>query len=292
MIPLNKHFRAFEDHLILRNAPLKTRRAYLSHLRNYLEYCITNDIAEAFTDEAIKQYLLYRYSQKLDWKTINIDYSAIKRYVTEVLHQDWNTRMFPRPKVSHELPNVISKEEVQKLIEHVSIPKYRVLFIFLYGTGMRISEALNVKVRDIDSQRLQIKIHKGKGHKDRYVDVPMELIEILREYYKIYRPSDWLFYGSSVSCRLPERNIQHAMKRAKQKAGIIHEVSPHTLRHCFATHHMENGTNIVYIQKMLGHRNLKTTSIYLHLCVNVHGHNILHPLTQMLLRMRDDNTQT
>jgi integrase/recombinase XerD len=286
MIPVNEHLKAFEDQLILRNAPLKTRTSYLTHLRKFMEYCISKNLDEAFTNEAVKQYLLYRYSQKLDWKTVNIDYSAIKKYVTEVLGQEWNTQMFPRPKTNDELPNIISKEEVQKLIQHVRSLKYRVLFIFLYGTGMRISEALNVRVSDIDSQRLQIKIHKGKGHKDRYVDVPMELIEILREYYKVYRPTDRLFYGTTVACCLAERNIQYAMKRAKEKAGIIHNVSPHTLRHCYATHHMENGTNIVYIQKMLGHRNLKTTSIYLHLCVNVQSNNIIHPLTMLMMRLR------
>lgn len=286
MIPVNEHLKAFEDQLILRNAPLKTRTSYLTHLRKFMEYCISKNLDEAFTKEAVKQYLLYRYSQKLDWKTVNIDYSAIKKYVTEVLGQEWDTQMFPRPKTNDELPNIISKEEVQKLIQHVRSLKYRVLFIFLYGTGMRISEALNVRVIDIDSQRLQIKIHKGKGHKDRYVDVPMELIEILREYYKVYRPTDRLFYGTTVACCLAERNIQYAMKRAKEKAGIIHNVSPHTLRHCYATHHMENGTNIVYIQKMLGHRNLKTTSIYLHLCVNVQSNNIIHPLTMLMMRLR------
>ena len=253
MIPANTHLKAYEERLILLNAPIKTRISYLSICRKYLEYCNGQQIEDPFTDAVVKQYLLYRYSQKLDWKTINMDYSAIKKYFVDVLQIAWNTQMFPRPKVNSELPNVISKEEVQKLIEHVLMVKYKALFIFLYATGMRISEALAVKVKDIDSDRLQIKVDKGKGHKDRYVDVPMELIEILRQYYKTYKPTDRLFYGDTRQDALPERNIQHAMKRAKEKAGIVHDVSPHTLRHCYATHHMEHGTNIVYIQKMLGH---------------------------------------
>ena len=279
MIPVNIHLKAYEEYLILLNSPIKTRKSYLSIFRKYLEYCNNQHIDDAFTDAVVKQYLLYRYSQKLDWKTINMDYSAIKKYFGDVLQIAWNTQMFPRPKVNSELPNVISKEEVQKLIEHVRMVKYKALFIFLYATGMRISEALSVKVKDIDSDRLQIKIDKGKGHKDRYVDVPMKLIAILRQYYKIYRPTDRLFYGDTRQDALPERNIQHAMKRAKEKAGIVHDVSPHTLRHCYATHHMEHGTNIVYIQKMLGHTNLKTTSIYLHLCVNFQSQSIIHPMT-------------
>jgi site-specific recombinase XerD len=144
-------------------------------------------------------------------------------------------------------------------------------------------------VKDINSDRLQIKVEKGKGHKDRYVDVPMTLIEILREYYIIYKPSDNLFYGGHRHVTLSERNIQHAMKRAKEKAGIIHEISPHTLRHCYATHHMENGSNIVYIQKMLGHRSIKTTSIYLHLCVNFQSKTIVHPMTLIILSLRGNS---
>lgn len=291
MIPVQKHLKAFEEQLILRNSPVKTRVSYLSHLKKYIEYCNANNIIDAFTDEAVKQYLLYRYSQKLDWKTVNIDYSAIKRYFTDVLNQEWNTQMFPRPKTNHELPDIISKEEVLRLIQNTTKEKYRVLFIFLYATGMRISEALAVRVKDIDSQRLQIKIHKGKGHKDRFVDIPIELIDILRDYYRAYRPVDKLFYGSNPQANLSDRTVQNALKRTKNKAGIIHEVTPHTLRHCYATHHMENGTNIVYIQKMLGHRNLKTTSIYLHLCVKVQSNNIIHPLTMLMMRLRD-NTQT
>ncbi|MFZ1750509.1 MAG: tyrosine-type recombinase/integrase [Saprospiraceae bacterium] len=290
MIPVNTHLTAFESHLVLLNSPLRTRVSYLSSLKKYLEYCNTQKRDDGFTDDAVKEYLLYRFSQNLDWKTINMDYSGIKKYFVGVLQKEWNTVMYPRPKVNAELPNVISKEEVQKLIENVRMLKYKAFFIFLYATGMRISEALAVKVKDIHSDRLQIKVEKGKGHKDRYVDVPMELIEILREYYKIYTPTDRLFYGENRHDVLSERNIQHAMKRAKKKSGIIHEISPHTLRHCYATHHMENGSNIVYIQKMLGHRSLKTTSIYLHLCVNFQSKNIVHPMTLIVLSLKG-NTQ-
>ena len=193
MIPVNTHLAALESHLILLNLPLRTRVSYLSSLKKYLEYCNIKNMEDAFTDDAVKQFVLYRYSQNLDWKTINLDYSAIKKYFVGALQKQWNTLMYPRPKVNAELPNVISKEEVQKLIENVRMVKYKAVFIFLYATGMRISEALAVKVKDINSDRLQIKVEKGKGQKDRYVDMPMELIEILREYYKIYKPTDSFF---------------------------------------------------------------------------------------------------
>ncbi len=288
MIPTNTHLKKFDEHLILLNTPIRTRTSYLSSLKKYLNYCNSKKIIDVMSDEAIKGYLLYRYEQNLDWKTINMDYSALKKYFEGVCQKEWNTKMYPRPKTNKELPNVISREEVQKLIAHVKMVKYKVFFIFLYGTGMRISEAIAVKVKDIDSIRLQIKVEKGKGHKDRYVDVPIELIEILREYYKIYKPTEYLFYGENRNEKISDRNIQHAMKRAKEKAGIIHDVTPHTLRHCYATHHMENGSNIVYIQKMLGHRSLKTTSVYLHLCANFLPQNIVHPMTQIPLSLKTD----
>jgi site-specific recombinase XerD len=241
---------------------------------------------DPFTDGSIREYLLYRYNQNLDWKTINLDYSALKKYAVGVLHKEWNTKMYPRPKSNKELPNVISKEEVQRLIENTKSIKHKALFICLYATGMRLSEARELRIKDIDSNRLQIKVEKGKGHKDRYVDVPIELIEILREYYKAYKPTDRLFYGETVDEALRERNIQHAIKIAKTRAGIVHEISPHTLRHCYATHHMENGSNIVYIQKMLGHKNIRTTAIYLHLCVNYQTKEIQHPMTQLKLSLK------
>jgi|JI7StandDraft_1071085.scaffolds.fasta_scaffold612319_1 integrase/recombinase XerD len=142
----------------------------------YLQYCNAQHIEDAFTETAVKQYLLYRDSQKLDWKTINMDYSAIKKYFVDVLQKAWNTQMYPLPKVNSELPNVISKEEVKKLIAHVRMVMYKALFIFLYAMGMRVSEALAVKLKDIDSDRLPIKVDKCKGQKDRYVVPVRKLI--------------------------------------------------------------------------------------------------------------------
>jgi site-specific recombinase XerD len=151
----------------------------------------------------------------------------------------------------------------------------------VYATGLRLGEVSNVRIKDIDSDRLQIKVVKGKGKKDRLVDVPIELIEVLREYYRIYRPVDLLFFGANPQEVMKNRTVQQAVKSAAKKAGILKDVSPHTLRHCYATHHMENGTSVVYIQKMLGHTALKTTAIYLHLCVNQMSKDIKHPMLEL-----------
>lgn len=278
MMPIEVHLVKFAEHLTLLNSPDATKKTYLRSLKMYLAYCVKTYHANPIQEIVVRNYLLDRYSKGLDWKTINCDYSALKKYFTEVMKSAWSIDNLPRPKKATELPDIISREEVQLVIDHCAKPKHRVLLTFLYATGMRISEAIEVRVNDIDSHRLTIKVRGGKGMKDRYVDVPKELIELLREYYKIYRPIDRLFYGESIMADLKQRTIQNAVNRAKKRAKIIHDVSPHTFRHCYATHHMENGTNIVYIQKMLGHKSLKTTSIYLHLCVNFQQTTIKHPM--------------
>ena len=283
MIPIEEHLARYTEYLTMLNSPKGTLRSYVSTLKKYLEYCMSKYHQNPFQEELVRDYILYRYSQGLDWKTINSDYSSLKKYFTAVLKKEWSVENLPRPKMETELPNVISIEEVERLIDSCCKFKYKVLMIFLYATGMRLSEALGVRVKDIDTNRLTIKVNGGKGKKDRFVDVPIKLIEVLREYYKLYRPVDRLFYGNSPEIGMKHRTVQSQILKSKQRAKILHDVSPHTLRHCYATHHMENGTNIVYLQKMLGHKNLKTTSIYLHLCVNYPENTIKHPLLNMKL---------
>jgi integrase/recombinase XerD len=281
MINKTDHLAAFKDHLILINSPLQTQKSYLSSLGMYLDFCRNSDHCLPFDVDQIRKYLLHRNSKNLDWKTINNDYSAIKKYVTEVLLFHWNLQKLPRPKIEKELPNILSQADVELLINNTKDLKYRTLFALLYGTGIRVSEALNLKLEHIDSKRQQIKVEKGKGKKDRYVDLPFELIDHLRDYYKIYRPIDRFFYGASFIDIIPVRTIQNAMQRAKKQAKITRKANPHILRHCYATHHLENGTDLVYLQRMLGHKYLKTTAEYIHLCVNIPHRQILHPITQI-----------
>ena len=283
MIQIQDHLKAYRDYLNLLNSPAQTQKSYLGVLKNYLEFCMNKYHLNPFQEDLLKQYLLYRFSLKLDWKTINNDYSSLKKYFTKVRELEWNVDHLPRPITQKSLPNILSLEEVERLINNTMNPKYRVFFIFLYATGMRLSEAQHFTIKDIDSDRLQVKVVKGKGKKDRLIEVPEVLIDILRAYYKLYRPTDVLFYGDNPMEMIKARTIQNTIKVSKRRAKIIHHVSPHTLRHCFATHHIEMGTNIVLLQRMLGHKNLKTTSEYLHLCVNNLGPKIYHPITGMNL---------
>ena len=281
MVSENYHVKRYEDYFILINSPQQTRKSYLGSFKKFLAFCNEHDYNDVYSNEVIREYLLERMSNKMNWKTVNIDHSALKKYVSVVSGKDWDVDMLPRPKTEQSLPDVLSQNEVSRLIDSAGLLKYKMLFLFMYATGLRLGEVSNIRIKDIDSDRLQIKVVKGKGKKDRLVDVPIELIEVLREYYRIYRPKDILFYGSTPEEEMKNRTVQQAVKSAAKRAGILKDVTPHTLRHCYATHHMENGTSVVYIQKMLGHTALKTTAIYLHLCVNQMTKDIKHPMLEL-----------
>ena len=164
------------------------------------------------------------------------------KYFREVEALPWSLKKIPRPRKEQTLPKILSKEDVVRLIEHAPTYKYQVFLTFMYVTGMRMSEALNLRMQDIDSDRLQIRIEKGKGGKDRYIQIPARLLEILRNYYKVYRPKEFLFNGLRAGKRYSAKGAQWSIKRARELAKIEKKASLHTLRHCYATHHIESGT--------------------------------------------------
>ena len=182
------------------------------------------------------------------------------KFYREVLRQDWDVQHIPRPRKERSLPPILSEEEVKKAIECGAIFKHQVFMALLYSTGLRLSEALNLRLSDIDGQRLQIRVEKGKGAKGRYVDMPPCLLAVLRNYYRAYRPHGLLFNGKQVGQPWAQRSAQWAIKTARSAAKIQRAVSPHVFRHCYATHHLENGTNLVYLKEQLGHKHLKTTA--------------------------------
>ena len=162
-----------------------------------------------------------------------------------------------------------------------------VFMVLLYSTGLRLSESLGLKLTDIDGERLQIRVVKGKGAKDRYVEMPACLLGLLREYYRAYRPKHLLFNGKRVGQPWAQRSAQWAIKNARSAAGIERAVSPHVFRHCYATHHLENGTNLVYLKEQLGHKHLKTTAKYIRLC-KAYQKRVQHPIAGMEITYRTD----
>lgn len=170
----------------------------------------------------------------------------------------------PRMKRPSQLPRVLSREEVAKLIKVTTFLKHKALLVTAYPAGLRVGEVVRLKVSDIDSKRMTIRITAGKGAKDRDTLLSETALEILREYVRAFKPKDWLFPGDAPGDHLSERSAQHVFEDAKKKTGIIKPATFHTLRHSFATHLMEDGVDMRYIQELLGHGSIKTTERYTH----------------------------
>lgn len=216
--------------------------------------------------DEIKEYLNYLIiTKKVSHSYIKTAYSALKFLYEVTLQRDWNMKQIPRSKKPVKLLVVLSKSEIKEIFEAIENLKHRAILITIYAAGLRVSEAASLRVSDIDSSNMQIKVVQGKGQKDRYVLLSTKNLDVLRDYWKYYHPKEWLFYGSSIDKPISTRTIQKLFKIAKDKAGIKKDATVHTLRHSFATHLVESGTSIYYVQQLLGHTNSKTTSIYIHL---------------------------
>ncbi len=283
-------YNAYEDHLYLINCSEFTRKAYLSNFRRYYQYCEDENIDEIYDQIVVRSYLVHRVRNGAKWQTMNNIYSAMRKLFREVLEVEWSFKKLPRSKKERHLPEILSKEEVEKLIHgcHKNI-KHQTILITLYATGMRVGELRKLRIGDILSDRKQIRIIKGKGGKDRYINIPAVLIEVLRTYFRVKRPDEYLFYGKYKENPISVSAIRWAMRQSKNRMKIIKKGSPHTLRHCYATHHLESGTDLVYLQQNLGHKHLKTTARYIHLCHQRYQH-ITHPIDQMKLPMLTPKT--
>jgi site-specific recombinase XerD len=215
--------------------------------------------------EHIREYQLFLVQRKkASWAVFNQAVCALRFFYHHTLHRNWMIEHIPYPRHEQKLPLVLSPAEVAAVFEATGNLKHRTILMTIYAAGLRVSELTNLQVADIDSQRQVICVHQGKGRKDRQVMLSPKLLELLRIYWTGYRPTLWLFPG-----KLPERPISRGTvfticRRAGAAAHLSKPISPHTLRHCFATHLLEDATDLRRIQILLGHRNLKTTARYLH----------------------------
>jgi site-specific recombinase XerD len=213
----------------------------------------------------VRQYQVYLVEEKkASWAWFNQSVCALRFLYHTTLARDWAITHIPFPKRSRKLPVVLSVAEVGRLLRAVRDLKHRTVLETIYAAGPRISEALNLRVSDIDSERMALRIEQGKGRKDRYVTLSPTLLGKLREYWKVYQPPHFLFPGKSPERPLSLGAIQHAVVKARKVAGIKKPASTHTFRHSFATHLLERGVDLRTIQILLGHTSLSTTSIYLH----------------------------
>ena len=222
---------------------------------------------DLITSPELKEYLFHKVAQdQLSPSAINQIISAFKILHSDGLGLPWDTFQIKRPKRPKPLPLVFSKQEIAAILSTIKNRKHYCLIALAYATGLRLNEVVHLKPADLDSSRMQIRVSSGKGNKDRYTLFPAGLLDQLREYYRFYRPKTFLFEGMTPGQPYSARSAQAVLKKALTSAGISKEASFHTLRHSFATHLMEQGTSIRILQDLLGHRSLKTTSVYLHVC--------------------------
>lgn len=263
MTPLRK--RMIED-MQLRNLHPHTQANYVHHVRGFAKFFGLSP--EVLDLEAIRQYQLYLLNErKLSPETINQCISAIKFLYLTTLEMPWTDEYFPRIRRAHKLPVVLSQEEVLAFFDHIPSLKYRAALMLCYGAGLRISEALALRVSDIDSKRGLLRIEQGKGAKDRYAMLSPRLLDVLRRYYRTSRPplatrNDYLFPSWRKDRHLSTTSLSLACREAAARAGISRRVTVHTLRHSFATHLLENGAEMRVIQVLLGHSRIDTTARY------------------------------
>lgn len=287
MVDDEKHLKAFDAFLVLKNYSIATRKSYGGLLKQFFEYRVDQGLVGSFTLNQARNYLLHRYSQGRKWQTINGDYSALQHFYKKVLDIKWNITHIPRPRAKKPLPVILSKKSIQRIIEEGADFRHQVFMTLLYCTGLRLNEALGLRLSDIDGDRLQIHVVKGKGGKDRYVEMPVELLILLREYYLAYRPKVYLFNGKTEGSMWSSRTAQWSIKRARKYARVIKQVSAHVFRHCYATHHLEEGTNLVYLKDQMGHTSIKTTARYIRLCKS-YPKRVHHPIADMKIEYKSE----
>ena len=267
----------FTRQLNLKAYSPSTIRTYTNEFIQFLN-TIKDKAAKDFSTSRLKDYFEYCYQKlRLSENTLHSRINAMKFYYEQVLNREKFFWEIPRPKKQLILPKVISKEKIATLINSIENLKHKTIIMLTYACGLRVSEVVSLKVRHIDGQRKMLFIERGKGKKDRVVSLSPNMLIMLREYYKQYKPMDYLFEGQSENEHLTTRSIQNVLQKAKEKAGIKQEGSMHMLRHSFATHLLDKGIDVVFIQKLLGHNSIKTTLGYLHV-TNKDLVHILSPL--------------
>ena len=251
------------DDLKLRNYSPATIRCYVRQVARFADYFGRSPVD--LGPEEIRRYQIHLAEERgVCWSTFNQAVCALRFLYRTTLGRSEGVQQIPFAKKPKRLPVVLSRQEVESLIACLSHPLYRTIVMLLYGTGLRISEALALQIQDVDSSRMVIHVRRGKGDKDRIVPLSQRLLEQLRSYYRIRRPTTFLFLSpGSDRPPLPE-TVGRAIKRAASAAGIRKPVTCHTLRHCYATHLLEANVDILTIQKVLGHRYLATTARYTH----------------------------
>ena len=265
MTPLRQ--RMTED-MRVRNLAENTQMSYVQQVSLFARHF--NKSPEQLGPEDIRTYQVYLIDEKkLSPGSVLIAVAALRFLYKVSLKRDWPfDEVIPAPKKPHKLPVVLSPEEVQQFLGSLGNTKHRTILTTCYAAGLRISEAVRLKPIDIDSQRMVIRVDQGKGQKDRYVMLSPKLLEILRSWWRVDRSRQWLFPSDIPGRHISKDAVEHACQKARRLSGIRKPITPHSLRHGFAVHLLESGTDVRTIQLLLGHRSLATTAKYLRIAIS------------------------
>lgn len=267
-IELNKEkelkIQEFSNWLHSKRYSLNTIKTYTDALRTFLRFFNDKQIHEINHKDLIRFNNEYIIKKQLSSSFQNQIVNAIKLFFKKIENSNMDVELIHRPRREKKLPNVLSKEEIKSILDVSSNIKHKAMLSLIYACGLRRSELLNLKPTDIDSKRHLLIIRNSKGKKDRVVPISDKLIELLRAYYKNYKPKIWLFEGQKSGEQYSETSLQKVLQNAVKTVGIKKPVTLHWLRHSYATHLLESGTDIRYIQELLGHKSSRTTEIYTH----------------------------
>lgn len=260
--------RRMTEDMQVRNLSPQTQATYVQQVSLFARHF--NKSPELLGPEEIRSYQVYLTNEKkLAPSSIIIAVAALRFLYKVTLRKDWCLEeIIPTPKKPQKLPNVLSQEEVLRFLACVRNIKHRTILTTCYAAGLRVSEAICLKVTDIDSERMVIRIRQGKGQKDRDVMLSPKLLDILRAWWPVNKPKGWLFPGDLAGSHISRFTVEAACQKAHQRSHIPKPITPHSLRHAFAVHLLESGTDVRTIQLLLGHRSLTTTSKYLRIATS------------------------
>jgi integrase len=267
----------------------RTQECYTRSVRMLVDFY--NKTPDQISETQLQDYFLHRRNtDKWSAATMRICYSGIKFFFLNVLQRDWHTLELIHANREQRLPTVLSVDEVRAILVVVKTPQNKAYLTVVYSCGLRLHEALYLQVSDIDSDRMRIHVHRGKGAKDRYVPLPEATLNILRSYWKLHRNPAWIFprlgrsgkEGPAATIPMNKSSVQGALRRVLKQLKMKKRVSIHTLRHSYATHLLEAGVNIRRIQQYLGHHSLNSTMVYLHLTTQ--GHERAYGIINDLMR--------
>lgn len=261
--PLRKQF---TNYMTLRGFSSKTKEAYIGAVAGLAKYY--HQSPDKLNNDQIQDYLLHLIKEReLAWSSCNVVFSGLRCFYIHVLKWDETRFHIPSRPRNKQLPMLLSVNDVWRLIDCAKNPKHHVLLMTVYGAGLRVSEVVKLQPRHIESSRMMIRVDQGKGRKDRYTILSQSLLNELRAYWEICRPHSWLFFGKDKNKPMSVSSAQRIYYNAKKAAGITKGKGIHTLRHCFATHLLDQGTDIYVIKQMMGHSAIETTSRYMHTTV-------------------------